>query len=193
MLTRFQQAQWMTAAFALFAIMNGPTHADVDAHPSTCTDMSRPCLIEIARTYLDARYDGRMRPYQRVALNVQRWENGVKTADSFDDILGPSNGEVSRTIFPRNLDRAFVDGDEALFFWILDMKDKPDQPLSKTVHLAERFKFNDDQGVCGDILAPCITEIEVIFCISPHPSESATPEGASDPDWFSKFRCNRDG
>ncbi|GEM_PF-2724737 len=183
----------MAAALLLGGAIELTPARAAEVRESTCTDMSRDCLIEIARTYLDARYDGRMRPYQRVAVDVQRWENGIKTADSFDDILGPVEGEVSNTLRARNLDRAMVEGDQAVFFWILDMKDAPDQPWTSTVHLFERFKFDPSPTVCGDVLAPCITEIEVIFCISPRAGEDATPPGASDPNWFDSYRCRRDG
>jgi hypothetical protein len=84
-----------------------------------------------------------------------------------------------------------VDGDEAVFFWLLDRREKPDGPYTATVHLIERFKFAQGK-TCGDVASPCISEIEVVFCAAPRASEPSLPASKED-NWANMYLCNRQG
>src|SRR4051794_36920619 len=88
---------------------------------STCTDMSRECVIEVARTYVDAQAGGPGRAEDmRLAADAIRWENGLVTGTSGADIRSKSGGGPSPLISPRQTDRVFVDGNQAFFLWIED-------------------------------------------------------------------------
>ncbi len=156
-----------------------------------CNNMSRACLIETARTYIDARADGRAQPLMRLAPEIKRWENGLLTATKPSDILGPAVGDVSKTLAVRDANRVLVDGDEAVFFWLLDRREKPEGPYTATVHLIERFKFAQGKA-CGDAASPCISEIEVVFCAAPHGGETTLPK-EKNPSWARMYLCNREG
>ncbi|MBY0511148.1 MAG: hypothetical protein K2P94_13480 [Rhodospirillaceae bacterium] len=156
-----------------------------------CADMSRNCLIEVARAYIDARADGRARPLMRLAPDLMRWENGLLTATKSSEIAGPADGVVSKTLAVRDANRVLVDGDEAVFFWLLDRREKPEGPYTATVHLIERFKFAQGKA-CGDVASPCISEIEVVFCAAPHGGETTLPK-EKNPSWARMYLCNREG
>src|SRR5689334_20873406 len=96
---------FMVTTLALAAsVANAPA-----ADQKPCSDMSRACMIEVARTYLDARTDSSLLPFQRVAPHVTRWENGVVTAGRAEDILRPAGKGPNPMTVPRNLDRVWVD------------------------------------------------------------------------------------
>jgi hypothetical protein len=172
---------------AIGAFMTLPAGAQTKA----CADMSRTCLIETARTYIDARADGRAQPLMRLAPDIKRWENGLLTAEKPADILGPRAGEVSKTVAVRDANRVLVDGDQAVFFWLLDRREKPDGPYTATVHLIERFKFVQGKA-CGEVASPCISEIEVVFCAAPHANQTALP-AEKNPNWPRMYLCSRQG
>ncbi|HLG86774.1 MAG TPA: hypothetical protein VKZ79_06200 [Alphaproteobacteria bacterium] len=177
------------SGFLLFAATL-PGHA---ATISSCSDMSRKCIIEVARTYLDARTDNSARPLQRLAPDVRRWENGVLTADKAEDIFSQhyiTEPGPSATLFPRDLDRVFVDGNNAIFFWKIDTKSAPNGPFVSTVHLIERLQVKAGKAKCGVGPSPCITEIEVVFCTAPHPQEPTKP---MPPKPGGHFGCTRAG
>ena len=174
----------------LFIATMLPAHA---ATVSTCSDMSRKCIIEVARTYLDARTDNSARPTQRLAPDVHRWENGVLTADKAEDIFSQhyiTEPGPSATLFPRDLDRVLVDDNNAIFFWKIDTKSAPDGSFVSTAHLIERLQVEAGKAKCGAGLSPCITEIEVVFCIAPRPQEPTKPMA---PKSSSHFGCTRPG
>ena len=156
-----------------------------------CADMSRACLIEVARAYIDARADGNVRNAQRLAPDLHRWENGMLTATKASEIAGPAAGEISPTVATRDVKRVLVDGDEAVFFWLLDRREKAGGPFTATVHLIERFKFAQGKA-CGDVASPCISEIEVVFCAAPRAGETAQP-ATREEGWARMYLCNRQG
>lgn len=161
---------------------------------SRCTDLSRACIIEVTRTYLDARTDPSVRPFQRLSPRVLRYENGTVTSNSMAELLDPAFEVSGRGVTARDLDRVFVDGNEAIVLWKIDMAPKPGDAPTATVHISERFKVEAGQEACGAGLSPCITEIEAILCISPHPGEPAWPASRDkDPDFAKKFLCDRQG
>ena len=180
-------AAWFVAALAT------ATTAFAQSPAKPCADMSRACLIEVARTYIDARADGRLRNAQRLAPTIHRWENGLLTADKAADIAGPAAGEgPSKTLAVRDANRVMVDGDEAVFFWLLDRREKADGPYTATVHLIERFKFAQGKAACGEVASPCISEIEVVFCAAPKGGAVALP-ATKDANWSKMYLCNREG
>jgi hypothetical protein len=175
-------------AVAISAFMAMPVSAQ---NKAPCSDMSRTCLIEVARAYIDARADGRARPLMRLAPDLKRWENGLLTATTSSEIAGPADGVVSKTLAVRDANRVLVDGDEAVFFWLLDRREKPEGPYTATVHLIERFKFAQGKS-CGAVASPCISEIEVVFCAAPHGGETTLPK-EKNPSWARMYLCNREG
>jgi len=180
----------IAASFAAALVVGSPG-VSVSDPDKLCNNMSRACIIEIAQTYLDARTDNRVRPFQRVAKDVIRWENGLVTADEGSDIVGPAGSGPSQTLFAHDFDRVWVDGSEAIFFWIIDVKDTAGGPFTRTVHLAERFLV--ERGVeCEYGPEPCITEIEVMFCTGNFPLEPALPDPTGVPAG-GRFLCNRAG
>lgn len=161
---------------------------------SRCTDLSRACIVEVIRTYLDARTDPSVRPFQRLSPRVLRYENGTVTANSMAELLDPGFDVSGKGVTARDLDRVFVDGTEAVVLWKIDMADKPGDRPTSTVHISERFKVEAGKAACGSGLSPCITEIEAILCISPHAGEPAWPASRNkDPALAQKFLCNRQG
>lgn len=168
-----------------------PTQTAFSQSAKPCADMSRACLIEVARTYIEARADGNARNAQRLAPDLHRWENGLLTATKASEIAGPAAGEISPTVATRDVKRVLVDGDEAVFFWLLDRREKAGGPFTATVHLIERFKFVQGKA-CGDVASPCISEIEVVFCAAPRAGETAQP-AAKEENWARMYLCNRQG
>jgi hypothetical protein len=143
-----------------------------------CRDLSRACVIEVATTYIVAQADSSKRSGARVAPDVQRWENGIHNARSAEDIRGGSTEDDSGftgLLSTRDLDRVLVDGDQAVFYWIMDVQDPVTGTYVATAHISERFQLATDR--CGDELSPCITEIEAIFCIGNTGHEEAKPAG----------------
>lgn len=186
---RIFRVRWLTiAGLALIASASNISAAD----KQPCTDLSRACMIEVARTYLDARTDSSLLPFQRVAPKITRWENGVVTAEKAADILRPAGPGPNPMTVPRNLDRVWVDGNQLLYFWIIDRRDTPDGPFTKTAHITERVQIEAGPEKCGSFLSPCITELEVVLCVSPHADEQRTPSRVMDPEWPKKFMCYRE-
>jgi len=177
------------AALAICVALTVPSLAAEPIKP--CDDMSRACLIEVARAYIEARADGNFRSAQRLAPDLHRWENGLLTATTSAEIAGPAVGVVSKTLATRDVKRVLVDGDEAVFFWLLDRREKPEGPYTSTVHLMERFKFVQGKP-CGDVPSPCISEIEVVFCAAPRGGETALP-AAKEANWPRMYLCDRQG
>jgi len=137
----------------------------VGADPSSsCTDSSRACVISAARAYIDAlvSHDGTKVPFAPAA---RRTENGMVTATSGAAIANDlSTNQGDRAIYAARDIRWFVDGDQAIAYYLLDTAmPGSSAPHTTTVHLSERFKV--DGGL--------IYEIEAIFWVSP----GATPDG----------------
>src|SRR3954471_11412002 len=83
-----------------------PLAAAQDKKP--CTNMSRACLIEVARAYIDARADGHAQPLMRLAPNIHGGENGLLTAENPSEIAGPPAGVVSKTVAARDVNRVLI-------------------------------------------------------------------------------------
>lgn len=182
---------WRLGPAALIACAMLAAHGANAQTAKPCSDMSRACLTEVARTYIEARADGRVREAQRLAPDLHRWENGLLTAIKAEDIAGPAAGEISKTLAVRDVNRVLVDGDQAVFFWLLDRREKTEGPFTATVHLIERFKFVQGKA-CGAVASPCINEIEVVFCAAPHGDEVAQPAARVE-GWPKMYLCNRQG
>lgn len=157
-----------------------------------CRDLSRECVIEVAKTYIEAQVDYSKRDAARLAPNAHRWENGYSNGSNADEIRGGESGLVSIDRFlngPRDTDRVLVDGNQEVFFWIIDAG-IPGIANIATAHIAERFRV--EEGVCGDGPSPCITEIEAIFCIGPRGDEAGRPSAEERP-LLSNILCHRAG
>jgi hypothetical protein len=132
---------------------------------ASCVDASRACLIATANTYLDAllSHDGSR---IRLAANARRTENGMDTGDGAaavrKSVSRPTPDEVNTGMRDK---RWFVDGDQAIAFYLLDTSTLPPTPLhTTTVHLVERFRVR--RGL--------IREIEAIFWVSPGPDQEGS-------------------
>lgn len=184
----------LLSPFGTAAAADGATGAVPQLGKSRCTDLSRACIVEVIRTYLDARTDPAVRPFQRLSPRLLRYENGTVTSNSMAELLDPAFDVSGKGVTARDLDRVFVDGNEAVVLWKIDMAGKPGDPPTSTVHISERFKVEAGKEMCGSGLSPCITEIEAILCISPHAGEPAWPSSRDkDPEFAKKFLCNRQG
>jgi hypothetical protein len=160
---------------------------------ASCTTWTRACLVEVAKTYIAAQYDSSKRAGARVAPDVNRWENGVHNASSAEDIRGGSTEHdegLTALLEARDVDRAIVDGDQAVVYWIMDVRN-PVTGFISSAHIAERFRFRRDR--CGG-LAPCISEIEAIFCIGTGTApEAAMPEARASQTSGNGILCHRAG
>jgi hypothetical protein len=135
-----------------------------------CTDTSRQCVTDAARTYIDALVSHRGENV-RLAPDARRTENGMVTAASGEEIrhdLETNPGDMAIT-GARDI-RWFVDGDQAIAYYLLDTSTLPTTAVhTTTVRLAERFKIVDG----------LISQIEAIFWVSPGPQpEPSGWEGA---------------
>jgi hypothetical protein len=178
------------AVLALTLVAATASAAEAPARKG-CSDLSRACVIEVARTYLDARSDPRLLPFQRVAPKVQRWENGYHNATSAADIVKPAGPGPNPLVTASGLDRVFVDGNQAVFFWQIQRRDVAGGPVVGTAHITERFQVEAGRDTCGDGPSPCITQIEAVFCIAPGPEPELAPPPAEAPGM--KILCNRAG
>lgn len=176
----------LAAAALLGSIVATPLLAEQPAsfRKSECTTLSRDCMIEVARTYVDARTDDRVRPVIRVAPGLKRWENGVLTTDKGEDLLDVKAGGDTTLLGSREKERVFVQDNNVIFFWLIDSK-LPEHP--GTVHLVHRIQVEGGREVCGKYLSPCITEIETIWCRSDRAMEASRPAAKEG----LKFSCDR--
>jgi len=143
-----------------------------------CRDMSRDCMIAVAETYINAQAGGPgTREDMRLAPTALRWENGVLTGSSGDDIRSKSGFGLDPRYVHRLPRRYWVAKPDHEVFarWTIDIWDTSTTPSTNTstVHIFERIHV--EKGVCGSGPSPCVTEVEAIFCISPHPQEPELP------------------
>jgi len=168
----------------------GPNGTAAVAGP--CTDLSRSCVIEVARTYVDAQAGAvGGAASMRIAPDAVRWENGLITGTSGADIKSKSGGGPNPVISPRDVgapDRVFVDGNDAFFLWLEDVHDPTGAAYTQTAHIFERVRVRDT-GCDG--LAPCVSEIEAVFCIGNHGQEAAKPENTGTAAQLPAFLCFR--
>jgi hypothetical protein len=135
------------------------------AAPVTCTDSSRACVIAAATTYLNALVSHNSSEV-RLAPNAIRTENAYDTGDSGPGIANDLATNPQYLLIHDIRDvRWFVDGDQAIAFYLLDVINGLQ---IATTHVAERFQV--DSGL--------IQQIEAIDCT--HPSLLA-PEGERMP------------
>jgi hypothetical protein len=141
-----------------------------------CRDMSRDCMIAVAETYINAQAGGPgTREDMRLAPAALRWENGVMTGTSGDDIRSKSGFGLDPRYVQRLPRRFWVakPDNEVFARWTIDIWDDTHTTNTSTVHIFERIHV--EKGVCGSGPSPCVTEVEAIFCISPHPQEPELP------------------
>jgi hypothetical protein len=155
-----------------------------------CTNLSRSCLIQVAETYVTAQAGGAgTAAAMRLDPTAMRWENGVVTGTSGQDIRNKS-GFTNPIYSQRDTNRVWVvDHDQVFTFWMVDIKSSATGPFVATAHIAERIQIAHSQAVCGE-LSPCVTQVEAIFCIAPHGLEPAMPAPVTpEPNGL----CNRAG
>lgn len=167
---------------------------------ASCTTMSRSCVIAVARTYVDAQAGGPGTAEEiRLAPKAIRWENGLVTGRSAADIRAQSGGGASPVISPRDThdhDRVFVDAstpDVAHVFvlWLEDVRAPGSTTYTSTAHIFERIQVQ--RHGCSPKPAPCISQIEAVFCIGNRGKESPEPAAtaANEPTALPQFLCYR--
>jgi hypothetical protein len=141
-----------------------------------CNNMSDACLIEVANTYMDAQAGGPgTKEGMRLAPTAHRWENAINNAKTGEEIRNASPGGINLDVWSqRDRDRIWVDGNDVISIWIVDIRDAETDEFTSTAHIFERIRV-EKGTVCGDGLSPCVTEVEAIFCNSPVGLEPALP------------------
>ena len=174
----------------LAALLPAAAPAQPVAKQERCTDTSRACLMAVARTYIDARLDDKVRPLMRLSPKVHRWENNVLTATRSEDLIehGADDG-TTVGVTGRDLNRVFVDGNQVIFFWTIDVTENT---YPGTVHLTHRIQVDTGREACGDKLSPCITEIETVWCSTKKSREEKLPR-VKMPGFRGTFGCHREG
>ena len=175
-------------AVIALVLFNVPIGSAAPNSSKPCTNMSDNCLVQVAETYVTAQAGGSgTRTAMRLAPTAMRWENGVVTGTSGDNIRSKS-GFTNPLYSQRNTNRVWVvDHSQVFTFWIVDVKAAADGPMVATSHIAERIQIGHGD-VCGPELSPCITQVEAIFCNSAVGNEPAMPPPMNpEPN----FLCNR--
>jgi hypothetical protein len=122
-----------------------------------CTDSSSACVISAATTYLDALVSHNASGV-RLAPDAIRTENGFDTGDGGAAIANDLATNPQYLVVGGIRDvRWFVDGDEAIAFYLLYATVPVLGTQFGTTHLAERFQV--ENGL--------ITQIEAIDCTHP--------------------------
>jgi hypothetical protein len=189
---RTTRALAIVGAVIALVLFNVPIGSASPNSSKPCTNMSDPCLIQVAETYVTAQAGGSgTAAAMRLATNAMRWENGVVTGTSGADIRSKS-GFTNPLYSQRDTNRVWaVDHDQVFTFWIVDVRAMAGGPMVATAHIAERIQIGKGQDVCGQgQLSPCVTQVEAIFCIGPHGNEPAMPAPMTpEPNAL----CNRAG
>jgi hypothetical protein len=172
------------------------------AATGNCSDLTRGCVVEVARTYIDSISDKSVRV--RYAQHFRRYENGVLHYDGAPEAPPDSKEglnqfrrdfpQIYNETFPmlagRDKERVWVEGKDAIFRWILDQKDPKTGEAKRTTHLFERVHVEQGVACAYGMPSPCITEVELVFCTAPHPNETAFPAAQTPkPD----LSCDRKG
>jgi len=121
-------------AFALTALCLFGAH-DGTANPNKpCNNMSDACLIEVANTYMDAQAGGAgTREAMRLAPTAHRWENAINNATTGEQIRNASPGGINLDIWSqRDRDRLWVDGNDVISIWIVDIRDRDSGEYTST-------------------------------------------------------------
>jgi hypothetical protein len=168
------------SSFATAALAAGVVFLvhDSSARPNKpCNNMSDACLIEVANTYMDAQAGGPGTcEAMRLAPSAHRWENAINNATTGDQIRSASPCGANLDIWSqRDRDRLWVDGNDVISIWIVDIRDADTGEHTNTAHIFERIRV-EGGAVCGDGLSPCVTEVEAIFCNTPVGLEPALPD-----------------
>ncbi len=130
-------------------------------------DEAARSVVEPACAYLASilSHDGSKVP---VAADAWRIEQGVNTGTSGPEIQESMSNDYFTTYVEGLRDiRWFVSGDEAIAFYVLDIREAPG--IESTM-LAERFKVEDG----------LITEIEVVFAYCRVPATNAVAPDGTD-------------
>ena len=157
---------------ALAALLTGALWAArAPAEGKYCTDLSRDCVIAVARTHIDMHVDPRLLPVARYATQIRHVENGLVFAGLPDgkNFPPPDQWRVHEP------DRVWVDGNDAMFSYVIELKDPATGQWARTAHIWERFKVEKGRACVNGLPQPCITEIEAIFCVALRPGEQAWP------------------
>lgn len=177
---RFVLFIWVALTLVLGVASAGVSRAATDG---PCTDINdRACIHEVVATYIDAQADSSLRNKIRAAPDIVRWENGTRNADGIADIQsGQTDDDSGFTglLGDSELDRMFVDTEyhQAVVYWLMDVTDPVSHTQTATAHIAERFLLTN---ACGDQTAPCIKEIEAIFCVGGGKEESRPAQKSGD-------------
>lgn len=168
----FAFSEWVAmAAGALTALVAALWGGPAPAAGKFCTDLSRDCVIAVAKTHIDMHRDLSLLPVARYATELRHIENGIVFAGLPDGKNFPP-ADQWRVHEP---DRVWVDGSEAMFSYVIDLKDPANGQFVRTAHIWERFKVEMGRQCANGLPQPCITEIEAIFCVAPRPNEQAWP------------------
>lgn len=143
-----------------------------------CTDSSRECVISATTAYLNGivAHDPANIPF---ADNVQRWENGVNTAMNAEQLRNSIKNDIGIKSVKGIRDlKWYVDGSDAIAFFVLDAVIPGTNIYVGTTHIFERFHV--ENGL--------INEVESTFCYSP----GHTPEdGKIQPPTKLSIICKR--
>lgn len=151
-----------TAALWLQSVPAGGKH---------CTDLSRACVIAVAKTHIDMHRDTSLLPAARYATKIRHVENGIV----FPGLPDGKNFPPPDQWRVHEPDRVWVDGNEAMFSYVIDLKDPATGQWARTAHIWERFRVERGHECVNGLPQPCITEIEAIFCVALRPNEQAWP------------------
>ena len=168
---------WSAVVLCLATLSLLGVHASSARPKKPCRNMSDACLIEVANSYMDAQAGGAgTREAMRLAPTAHRWENAINNATTGEQIRNASPGGINLDIWSqRDRDRIWVDGDQVFSIWIVDIRDSETGEFTSTAHIFERLQVEGGE-ICGDVLSPCVTEVEALFCNSPVGMEPALPE-----------------
>jgi hypothetical protein len=136
-----------------------------------CTDASRACVISAANSYLNAlvSHDGNE---ARLAPSAIRTENGIDTGDGGPEIASELTNSAQYKVIEDIRDvRWFVDGDEAIALYLIDIAIPVVETHIATVHVAERF----------EVVNGLITQIEAFYCAHPGVTPETERSTSSEP------------
>lgn len=169
------------ALTALITLASSAVFAQPISTPTHCTDSSRECVIEAATAYLNGivAHDPTNIP---LADDVQRWENGINTANNADKLRDSIKNDIGiKTVTGVRELRWFVDGNQVIGFFLMDSNYPWSQKYFGTTHIVERFQVENGM----------IKEVENVFCASPNShGQGQEPSKIPGPTSLS-FICNR--
>ena len=166
----FVGALFVVATVGIYAASAGADHPRRSGFVAECLGGEhgrRAKVIEPACRYLEA-FETRDASNIPLAQNVWRIENGHNTGSSPEAIRTSVESPALDVIEDVRDIRWFVDGNDAIAYYVLDLK--PVAAPNQSVLLAERFR-SDKHGL--------LTEIEVVFvfCTTSRAVNTDPPNG----------------